>query len=159
MSQREHSRVELRRKLQRAVAAQRRRDQANAASAESAEQIDALLDTLEAKGYLSDQRFVESRVRVRAVRFGSRRIAQELKQHGLAMTSEIASELARSDLARAANIWRRRFGQVVADKLDAKERARQIRFLIARGFSAEVAHRAQKQGAQGDDDRDIDASD
>jgi regulatory protein len=40
-----------------------------------------------------------------------------------------------SELDRARAVWQGRFGAVPAD---ARERARQMRFLAGRGFSAEV---------------------
>mgnify|MGYP000975580650 CR=1 FL=1 len=69
LARREHSRVEMRRKL--------------APHAESPEQLDSLLDTLEAQGLLSIERFAESVVHRRAGRFGAARIRQELRQHDL----------------------------------------------------------------------------
>ena len=65
LSRREHSRAELRRKL--------------AQHAESAEEVDALLDWLERENWLSNARFAESVVHRRAGRYGTARLMQELK--------------------------------------------------------------------------------
>ena len=101
-------------------------------------EVDQLLDWLEAHGYLSDARFVESRVHARASRQGATRIKHELARHGLTLEPEQASALRETEFARAQAIWQRKFGAVAAD---ARERARQARFLAGRGFAAEVVRR------------------
>ena len=67
---REHSRIELRRKLLRAA---RQRDADTAQASDPAAEVDTLLDWLAAQRHLSEARFVESRVHARAQRFGNRR--------------------------------------------------------------------------------------
>jgi regulatory protein len=94
--------------------------------------IDALLDHLQAQGLLSEERFIESRVRVRAAGQGARRIQSELAQHGLKLPAQALQALQQSETERALQLWLRRFGQPAAD---LRERARQMRFLAARGFS------------------------
>jgi regulatory protein len=138
MSQREHSRSELRRKL---LLHARKEEETEATAA--AEQVEAVLDWLQAHRYLCEERFVESRVHARAARFGNLRIRRELAQHGVALTADAAQQLKDSELARARDIWSRKFGQPAAD---AAERARQMRFLAGRGFSSEVIRRVV-QGA------------
>jgi regulatory protein len=125
LSRREHSRQELRTKLRRL------------ASDEPAE-VEAVLDQLVEQGHLSDARFVEARVHTRHARFGNRRIELELRQHGLAPSPELRQQLRATEVARAYDVWRKKFGQRAAD---AAGRARQARFLAARGFSAEVVRR------------------
>jgi regulatory protein len=100
--------------------------------------VDTLLDWLAARGYLSDERFVESRLHARAAKQGAALIRQELARHGLALGPEQAAALRESEFARAQALWRRKFG-TVAD--EPRERARQARFLAARGFAAEVVRR------------------
>lgn len=129
LAQREHSRSELRRKL----LAHAQKDEAEAGAA--IEQVEAVLDWLQANRYLCEDRFVESRVHARASRYGNLRIRQELAQHGVALTADAAQQLKDSELARAREVWSRKFGQPAAD---AAERARQMRFLAGRGFSSEV---------------------
>lgn len=107
-------------------------------SAETQAGIDALLDALVASGMLSESRFVETRVRVRAARQGNLRIVQELARHGLALSADEAQDLKASEYARAQEVWTRKFGAPAAD---AAGRARQMRFLAARGFSADVVRR------------------
>jgi len=133
LAQRDQSRVELRIKLLRHVAA----DPEVEAELGRAE-VEALLDWLEANRYLSAERFAESRVHARAARFGNRRIQAELAQHGVALAPEVAQALSESELQRAAAVRERRFQ---APPRDASERAAQARFLAGRGFSAEVIQR------------------
>jgi regulatory protein len=53
-----------------------------------------------------------------------------------------------SELQRAREIWQRRFEQPPAD---AAERAKQARFLAARGFDGEVIRRVLRASAQDED--------
>ena len=137
LAQREHSRLELRRKLLRRVRDDARRDDtgAQATPADRHAEVEAVLDWLQAHRYLSDERFVESRVHARVARFGNLRIQQELSQHGVELTPAIAGELRDSERARAREVQQRKFGSPPATPAD---RARQARFLAGRGFSAEV---------------------
>ena len=126
LARREYSRLELARKLR--------------PHAESAEQLDAVLDTLEAAKLLSNARFAESLAHRRAERFGVARVKQELKSHQLApeLIAEQVAQLRASEFERARAVWQKRFGEL---PLDAQGRARQMRFLAARGFSADVIRR------------------
>lgn len=142
LSQREHSRSEMRQKLLRSL----RKDSVAASPGETgsetthehdpALEVEALLDWLQAQGYLSEARFVESRVHARAARYGNLRIKQELAQHGLSLSAEKQAELKDGEFERAKAIWQRKFGGQVTQDLALK--AKQMRFLIARGFSSET---------------------
>lgn len=179
LGQREHSRAELRSKLLRAARAAQRHERAGADGAAArvpgadvaindaaapeddeteydeteaaiAARVERLLDALQAEGLLSEQRFVESRVRVRAAGHGARRIEHELARHGLKLPAAQQQALRDSELQRAAALWRRRFGSAASDE---RERARQARFLAGRGFSGEVIRRVlARAGALPDDD-------
>ena len=131
LARREHSRAELRRKL--------------VAHAESAGQLDGLLDDLEGKKLLSDRRFTEVMARSRGARFGAARVKQELRARGVAdaLVREAVGDLSHTELQRARQVWRRKFD---APPADAAERARQMRFLAQRGFSAEVIRRVVRGG-------------
>ncbi|HEY6087683.1 MAG TPA: recombination regulator RecX [Burkholderiaceae bacterium] len=148
LAQREHSRVELRRKLLR-VARQRAAEAAETGeedpSAGAEIEVEAVLDWLAAHHYLSEARFVESRVNARAPRYGNLRIRQELGQHGAALDPAAAEQLKESELARARAVWARKYGGDPAGT--AVERARQTRFLAGRGFSSEVIRRIVRTGA------------
>lgn len=123
LSNREHSRQELIRKLQ--------------PHAESIEEIEEVLKKLQAKDLQSDERFAENLVRRRAERYGQLRIIQELKQNKIdAVTSQaLIDELKATELERANELWGRKFGEVASEP---KELARQARYLASKGFSSEV---------------------
>lgn len=142
LAQREQSRVELAAKLlPHAVAEAGAAEAAGLLAAElpPAAQVEAVLDWLEAHQYLSQERFVESRVHAREARFGNLRIRQELKQHRVALPPEAAQVLRDSELRRACMVRERKFTELPTS---ATERARQARFLAGRGFSSEVIGRA-----------------
>ena len=148
LAQRDQSRLELRRKLLR-HARSREGDPAAADADPSAlvAEVDALLDWLEANRFLSDARFVESRVNARAQRFGVQRIRSELAQHQVELSPELAASLAASEIDRAAAVRARRFA---APPGSAAERAAQSRFLLGRGFSPELVQRLMRRLARTD---------
>ena len=126
LSAREHSRAELERKL--------------AAHEEEPGQLAKVLDDLLAKGFISEQRVVESVINRRAPRMGSLRIKHELQSKGLApeAVNEAVATLKTTELERAREVWRKKFG---APPSDAAERGKQMRFLASRGFGAEGLRR------------------
>lgn len=152
LAQREHSELELRRKLARrlqadlAAAAEAAGEDAAADDAvdKAAAQVDALIAWLIERGYLDEQRFVASRVHVRSGRYGVRRIEQELARHGLALPADDARELRLGEFDQATALWQRRFGAAPANP---REAARQARFLAGRGYSAEVVRRVLREAA------------
>ena len=157
LAQREHSEPELRRKLLRHARAESAVASAGGAEPHSADhqrgdddenltgRVDAVVAWLRSHHYLSDERFVESRIHARVARYGNLRIRQELAQHGLALTADTAQALKDSELERATEVWRRKFGEPAAD---AADRARQSRFLAHRGFSAEVIAAVLRQAGR-----------
>jgi regulatory protein len=163
LAQREHSRSELRRKLLRHAQTQARTRAVEGADAESVDEppsadpagVDALLDWLEAHRYLSQERFVESRVHARAARFGNLRIKQELANHQLALPAGTEQGLKDSEFDRARGVWERKFSNAGAS---AAERAKQARFLAGRGFSAEVVRRVLREAGSGLADEETDTS-
>ena len=100
--------------------------------------VNQLLDWLAAHNYLSETRFVESRVNARSRKQGTLRIKLELSRHGLALEPGQAAALRETEFARAQALWQRKFGEIAPD---ARVRAKQARFLAARGFAAEVVRR------------------
>ncbi|MEY4753590.1 MAG: hypothetical protein RJA44_1265 [Pseudomonadota bacterium] len=143
LSAREHSRLELQRKL--------------APHAENEAEVEALLDDFEQRGWLSTERLVASVVHRRADRFGTARIRQELGSKGveLSQISDTLAQLQSTEFERARAVWRRRFD---APASDPRERARQMRFLLSRGFAADVVHRIVRDDDQHTVDPDTDAS-
>jgi regulatory protein len=148
LAQREQSRLELRRKLlphaqaeeAAAAAAADEREASDVSSrAGAVARVEAVLDWLVAHDYLSQERFVESRVHARASRFGNLRIRQELQQHAVALAPGAVQALKESELERARDVRSRKFAEPPSS---AAEQARQMRFLMGRGFSPEVIRRA-----------------
>jgi regulatory protein len=131
LSGREHSRTELERKLQRFE--------------EEPGSLALALDELQAKGFISEQRVVESVVNRRAAKLGASRIKQELQAKGLdpQAVSDAVAELRSTELARAREVWLKKFGN---QPEDANERARQMRFLASRGFGGDTIHRVVSGG-------------
>jgi regulatory protein len=123
LSRREYSRAELSRKLTPYV--------------EEPDALESVLDALEREGWLSDSRFAESLVHRRASRLGAGRIVNELKRHevGRTLIEEASAQLRETELARAQAVWRKKFGQIPETP---GERAKQMRFLAARGFSGSI---------------------
>jgi regulatory protein len=120
------------------------RDLETSGAGERTAEVDAVLDWLEQRGYLDNQRFVESRVRVRQQRYGAIRIEGELRQHGLELDEASRQALKSGELARAQAIWVRKFGKVAQGPA---ERMRQMRFLTARGFAQDVIRRVVRGDA------------
>ena len=134
LGQREHSRAELERKLR-------------PHETEPGELAKAL-DDLQAKGFINEQRVLESVIFRRAPRLGAMRVRQELQAKGLApeAIAQAMTDLKGSEVERAREVWRKKFGGP-AD--DAQGRARQMRFLSTRGFAAETIYKVVK-GAEDD---------
>ena len=158
LAQRDHSRVELARKLlphARAMvlaeSAKAGELAASAASADEAgqselsdgsdaqmtatERVSELLDWLQAHDYLSDTRFAESRTHARSAKFGNLRIRQELSQHGVSLPPEATQRLKETEFERARELHQRKFAGAPST---AAEYAKQSRFLAGRGFSGEA---------------------
>lgn len=123
LSRREYSRMELMRKL--------------APHADNPDELNILLDDLQARGWLSDARYAEQMVNARQSRYGSRKIAFELREKGVAeeLINATLANVHDTELERARAVWERKFGQIPAS---AREQAKQIRFLQSRGFAWEV---------------------
>ncbi|ABK09401.1 recombination regulator RecX [Burkholderia orbicola] len=131
LSRREYSRAELARKL--------------APYVDEGESIEPVLDALEQEGWLSDARFAESLVHRRASRVGVARIVSELKRHavGDSLVEEVNAQLRETELTRAQAVWRKKFGALPQTPA---ERAKQARFLAARGFSSATIVKLLKVG-------------
>lgn len=153
LAQREQSRLELGRKLLPHAQAEEAAAAAAAGEGGAGEaperagalaRVEAVLDWLTAHDYLSQERFVESRVHARASRFGNLRIRQELKQHAVALPPGAAQALKDSEFDRARDVRARKFPQPPSG---AAEQARQMRFLMGRGFSPDVIRRVLREAA------------
>ncbi|WP_283183240.1 MULTISPECIES: recombination regulator RecX [unclassified Pseudomonas] len=128
LARREHGRVELTRKLRQRGALP--------------EMIDTALDRLTEEGLLSESRYLESFVSYRSRSgYGPLRIREELSQRGLQRT-DIELALRESGInwqEQLEDTWRRKFSGHLP--IDARERAKQGRFLSYRGYSMEMISR------------------
>ena len=126
LSQREHSRAELERKL--------------APHEEVPGELAKALNELQARDFINDGRAVDSLVNRRSAKLGSTRIKQELAAKGLSgeAVTEAMAGLKETEWHRATEVWRKKFGHPPQDPQD---RAKQMRFLLTRGFNAEVVRR------------------
>ena len=133
LSGREYSRTELERKL--------------APHEETPGQLAGVLDELQAKDFISEARVVESVINRRQARMGSARIKQELLGKGLGKEVVLAAMagLKATELDRARELWRKKFDGPAAD---AAGRAKQMRFLAARGFGGDVIGRVLRGGEE-----------
>ena len=127
LARREYSRAELAARL--------------ASRGASRAEIEPVLDDLERAGYLSDTRFAAAVVRQKSGGFAKRAIAHTLREKGV--TSPVAKDaLAMLDgadeYAQALALWQRRFGKAPADE---REKARQVRFLVSRGYATSIVFR------------------
>ncbi|PLK50889.1 recombination regulator RecX [Uliginosibacterium sp. TH139] len=131
LATREHSRLELRRKL--------------AARAGADDDVEAVLDRMAETGLQSDERFAESFVRSRASRFGAARIRRELDDRGVdreTAAGAMGEALQEDELMRAHSVWQKKFGVLPQDH---REWARQARFLQTRGFAVDIIRKLLKE--------------
>mgnify|MGYP001436899476 CR=1 FL=1 len=133
LARREHSRSELTAKL--------------APHVQEGEDLAALLDALQARDFINEERVAQSVLHRRAPRLGAQRVLQELRRKGLDedLVRATARQLQDTELERARAVWRQRFGDAPA-ATTPQERVRQMRFLAARGFAADVVRRVLQAG-------------
>jgi regulatory protein len=131
LSSREYSRAELERKL--------------APYEEEPGALAKVLDTLTAKDFINEGRVVESVLHRRSAKLGTQRIKQELQAKGLEpeAVAEAVGRLRGSELERAREVWRKKFG---TPPQGAAERGKQMRFLASRGFGGDTIHRVLSGG-------------
>lgn len=135
LSMREYSRLELERRLQ--------------PFEEEPGALVTVLDELEAKGFISAQRVLESVVHRKSAKLGVLRLRQELQNKGLPAEAvqKAVGELHATEVERARAIWRKKFGTAPATPA---ERAKQMRFLAGRGFGGDTIQRVVR-GVDEDD--------
>ena len=126
LASREHSRAELERKLK--------------THEQEPGTLKRALDDLQSRGFIDEDRVAESLLNRRASKLGAGRIRQELQAKGLdaERVALAVAGLKATELERAREVWRKKFGVLPAD---AAGRAKQARFLATRGFSGEVVRR------------------
>lgn len=126
LSRREHSRLELSRKLQR--------------HSQDLDEIAAVLDELQQKNWQSDQRYAQSLINRKAHKLGVLRVLQELRQNGVndEHIDSVREQLKDTEYERALEVWERKFNFAPPDQ---KAYAKQYRFMVSRGFSPSLLRR------------------
>ena len=129
LSSREQSRAELERKL--------------GSHEEEPGQLAAVLDELEAKDFISPTRVIESVINRRQAKMGASRIKGELQRKGLdaGIVAEAMDGLKATELDRAREVWRKKFDSKTDAGTSPADRAKQMRFLAARGFGSDAIRR------------------
>ena len=130
LSGREQSRTELERKL--------------APYEDVPGQLAAVLDEMEAKDFISPARVIESVINRRQDKMGASRIKRELQGKGLDAdtVAEAMKGLKATELERAREVWRKKFDSKTDAGSSPADKAKQMRFLAARGFGADAIRRA-----------------
>jgi regulatory protein len=141
LARREHSRAELARKLAPFLE--------DAAEPADPGALERLLNDFTARGLIDEHRTAEALVAAGAGRYGAARLRQNLRWRGVEpeAADDALAAVAGTELERARAVWRRRFGQPAED---AAGRAKQARFLAARGFGSGVIHQVVR-GTEPDD--------
>jgi regulatory protein len=138
LARREYSRAELAARL--------------AAGGGNRDEIDPVLDELERAGYLSDARFASAVVRQKSGGYAKRAIAHALREKGVAAPAAqeaLATLDGDDEYSQALALWQRRFGKAPADE---REKARQVRFLVSRGYATSVVFRILRAAGSSVDD-------
>jgi regulatory protein len=122
LTRREYSRQELHRKL---------------LPYAGEEDLDGLLDEFKQRGWISDARYVDQMVHSRKGKYGSLKVAHELRAQGVAeeLVDKAVKEVRSEELETARNLWRKKFG---AQPDSREEWAKQARFLQSRGFGMDT---------------------
>jgi regulatory protein len=100
-------------------------------------QITAILEDFKKRGWLSDARFTEQMVHARKAKFGSAKVANELREKGVAddLIANAIEKLKETELDNALAIWRKKYQ---AGPQNREEWAKQARFLQSRGFGFDL---------------------
>lgn len=126
LSMREHSEAEIRKKLH--------------PYAENEDDLNHVILQLKNKNFLSNERFSDSLIYKKANTLGNHRIAHELRKHDLdpEIISKHLLNLKKSESKRAYEVWLKKFGTLAKEP---KDLAKQIRFMVSRGFDQELVYR------------------
>jgi regulatory protein len=135
LSKREYSAAELAQKLK--------------GYADEADDVAALIADFKTRGWLSDARYAEQMVHARQAKFGTARVAHELREKGVddALISEAIAGLQDNEVERASEVWRKKFKAAPTTR---EEWAKQARFLQSRGFTFDVIKQILNRHAEDD---------
>ncbi|NOT67209.1 MAG: recombination regulator RecX [Methylophilaceae bacterium] len=130
LARREHSAKELHKKLLPHV--------------EEGDDLEALLADFMQRGWVSDARFAELVVNAKQKRYGSLKLAHELREKGVADDLIAEATSAVDDLENAKIVWQKKYAQTPASR---EEWAKQARFLQSRGFGFDVIKKVLNEQA------------
>ena len=101
--------------------------------------LELVLNELEEKDWLSDDRFSEQFVLSRKRKFGARKIAHELKLRGVnkSIIGRVLRDIKDDEFLLAKKIWEKKFNQI---PITIDEKAKQIRFMQSRGIEVTIIH-------------------
>jgi len=101
------------------------------------DEIPNILEDFKKKNWVSDTRFTEQILHARKSKFGSARIANELREKGVSdeLISEAVQDVKENELTNAKAVWRKKYDSPPASR---EEWAMQARFLQSRGFGFEI---------------------
>lgn len=127
LARREYSVAELGKKLQ-SIARQYELD---------ADEIPEILADFQKRNWVSDCRFTEQILHARKAKFGSARIAHELREKGVSdnLIADALQDVKNDELENAKAVWRKKFSMSPNSR---EEWAKQARFLQSRGFGFEI---------------------
>ena len=134
LSRQEVSRLGLKRKL--------------APHAESEEELEQVLAEFAERGWQSDTRYAEAYIHSKSSRYGNIRLKHSLAQQGI--DEETGREFLpdrETELQTAIDVLRKKFKQAPQD---IKEKQKQLRFMMYRGFESDTAYTAMKQAWEED---------
>jgi regulatory protein len=118
--------------------------------AEETDDIPALLEDLKARGWLSDKRFTDQLIHARKSKFGSAKVAYELREKGVAdeLIVDALADLQENELTNALEVWRKKFKSPPTNR---DEWAKQARFLQSRGFGFDIIKKVLSTTEENDD--------
>jgi len=105
--------------------------------AEESDDIPAILNDFKKRGWLSDARFTEQIVHARSHKFGSAKIANELREKGVSqeLIESAIEQVKGNELDNAKEVWLKKYKNAPTSR---DEWTRQARFLQSRGFGFDV---------------------
>ena len=133
LSRRDHSAYELRAKL--------------APYAESEDELELTIERLQKENWQNDERFMRNFTQAKQGRWGSTKLLHELQRHQLDSESldEVREQLRETEYDRALEVYQRKFRTSLSAADDyQREYAKRVRFMMSRGFNAEVVRKVLK---------------
>jgi regulatory protein len=109
-----------------------------------------LLEDFKSRGWLSDKRFTDQLVHARKTKFGSAKVANELREKGVAdeLIAHAVADVKVNEFENATDVWRKKFK---APAQNRDEWAKQARFLQSRGFGFDVIKKVLNTKVENDD--------